>query len=356
MQDTPEKSGFFGLRFMPRRSDEDDHVLPAQNLISALEGLQRTIHLVAMMREGREVRSRARVTHDIEEHFQLLCMPTELGSFYQPTFVADPNPGLLAAKSIAEVTEATQGLLSAIMEGNETGFRKNVADSAYRAPLIASLERMFKSQGHYILEVQDSQGNLIADSISATVSLETLRQSRLSPDTSSIVTGYFNKVDFKERKLSLMLPASQRSISCIYEEDIEPVLLANARDLIQVVGTIELDEHGSPVRITDVQEVHPVDTTDIDIIDLLPEYLKSISRNHLHVAVDLSEDKQTYVASFEELGIDHAAYTRDDLIEGVRAEISFLWQNIAREEDKNLAPKAILLKAALQRIFKEISE
>jgi len=356
MQDTSERNGFFGLRFETRRPDEDKHVLPAQNLISALEGLQRTVHLVAMMQQGREVRSRARVTRDIEEHFQLLCAPTQVGSFYQPTFIADANPGLLAVTAIEDVTETTEGLLAAITQGDEAAFRKKVADSAYRAPLIASLERMFKDQGHYALEIYDSRGAVIANSIAAIATLDSLRQSRLWPDTSAIVTGYFNKIDFKERKLSLLLPGSQRLISCIYEEDIEPVLLANARDLIQVVGTIELDEHGVPLRITDVQEVHPVDTSDIDIIDLLPEYLKSVSRNNLHVSVDLSEDKQTYIASLDELGIDQAAYTRDDLMEGLRAEMSFLWTSIALEKDENLSPKAISLKVQLRNYFKEISE
>mgnify|MGYP001628241693 CR=1 FL=1 len=223
--------------------------------------------------------------------------------------------------------------------------------------MIASLERLFKDQGgHYTLAVQDGNGRTIASSVAATASLERLRQARLSPDTRSIVTGYFNKIDFKERKLSLLLPASQRLISCIYDEEIEAVLLDNARDLIQVVGTIELDEHGIPQRITDVQEVHPVNTDDIDVIDLLPAHLKSASRNTIHVSVNLSDDKQTYFASLAELGIDHAAYTRDDLIEGLKAEISFLWEDIAREEDENLAPKAVSLKAELHRHFKEIIE
>lgn len=81
-----------------------------------------------------------------------------------------------------------------------------------------------------------------------------------------------------------------------------------------------------------------------------------MSRNNLQVSVDLSEDKQTYTASLDELGIDHAAYTRDDLVEGLRAELSFLWTNIALESDDNLSPKAISLKVQLHSYFKEISE
>lgn len=352
-----EQETFFGLHFEPRHDAEDVHVLPAQNLVQALEGLQRTIHLVAMMKEGREVKTRARVTRDIEERFQLHCEVPKHGSYYQPTFIAERDQSLFSPDEAREVAKITRGLMGSIATGDEQDFKKTVVDSAFRAPIISSLGKMFGGQGgHYRLSVKDKAGNVIVDSVSATDALERLRQARLSPGTHSIVTGYFNKVDFKERKLSLLIPSTGRLISCLYEDDIEPALLENARDLIQVVGTIELDEDGTPQRITDVQEVHPVNTDDIDLIDLLPDYLKANELNNLRITVEMSEDKQTYFASLDELGIDHAAYTRSDLIDVLEAELDFLWKNVAQEDDDNLAPKARLLKAKLRKLFKEISE
>jgi hypothetical protein len=44
------------------------------------------------------------------------------------------------------------------------------------------------------------------------------------------------------------------------------------------------------------------------------------------------------------------------LEDALEAEIDFLWKNIAQEPDDNLAPTAILLKAELKKLFKEISE
>lgn len=352
-----EQDTFFGLRFEPRHDGEGAHVLPANNLVQALEGLQRTIYLVAMMNERREIKTRARVTRDIEERFQLHCEVPKEGSYYQPTFIAERDQSLFSSDEAKQVAQITRSLLSSIATGNEQNFRKAVVDSTFRMPIIASLGRMFGGQGgHYRLSVEDKAGKVIVDSASATDALEQLRQARLSPGTHSIATGYFNKVDFKERKLSLLIPSTGRLISCLYEEDIEPALLENARDLIQVVGTIELDEDGNPQRITDVQEVHPVNTDDIDLIELLPDYLKPNELNNLRVTVEMSEDKQTYFARLDELGIDHAAYTRTDLVGALEAELDFLWQNIAREDDGNLAPKARLLKEALKKLFKEISE
>jgi len=352
-----EQETFFGLHFEPRHDGEGAHVLPAQNLVQALEGLQRTIYLVAMMKEGREVKARARVTRDIEERFQLHCEVPKEGSYYQPTFIAERDQSLFSPDEVREVAKITRNLLGSIATGDEQNFNRTVVDSAFRPPILASLGKMFGGQGgHYRLSVEDKAGKLIVDSVSATDALERLRQARLLPGTQSIVTGYFNKVDFKERKLSLLIPSTGRLISCLYEEDIESALLENARDLIQVVGTIELDEGGNPLRITDVQEVHPVNTDDIDLIELLPDYLKANELNNLQITVELSEDKQTFFAKLDELGIDHAACTRSDLVDALEAELDFLWKNVAQEDDGNLAPKARLLKVELKKLFKEISE
>lgn len=352
-----ERDTFFGLHFKPRHERDEAHVLPVQNLIQALEGLQRTIYLVAMMKEGREIKTRARVTREIEDRFQLLCGISKEGSYYQPTFIPERGESLFSPDETQEVAEVTRNLLASLESGNEGEFKRSVADSAFRQPIISSLGKMFGGKaGQYQLLVEDADGTVLASSSAATNSLERFYQSRVAADTRSIVTGYFNRVDFKERKLSLLLPDSGHSVSCFYDPDIEPTLLENARDLIQVVGTVELDGNGIARRITDVQEVHPVNTDDIDIVELLPDYLKPNELNNLRVEVELSEDKQTYFAKFDGLEIDLAAYTRNDLVSALEAELEFLWKNIAQEDDESLAPKARLLKAELIKYFKEISE
>jgi len=355
MDREPEGDTFFGLHFHFRGDQEArPHILPARNLIQALEGLQRTVHLVAMMREGREIRSRARITHEIEEHFQLHCAVPQPGSYYQSTFVADPNPGLPADQALKAVASDTRKLIRAISRKDEAAFKGVVVDSAYRGPILSSLEKAFKEQrGLYRLDIEDSSGAVIANSSTAFEAIEDLKKSRIPENTYSIITGYFNKVDFKERKISIQLHTGL-SINCIYDEEVEPALLENARDLIQVVGMVEVDENGNPKRVTDVQEVHAVDTSEIDILEILPDYLKSLSQNSMQAKVYLSEDNQTYFAKIEELEIETAAYTRSDLMDGLRAELDFLWKHIVKESDMALADDAIAVKINLQRYFKEM--
>lgn len=346
---------FFGLHFKEKYEDATKHNVPALNLVQALEGLQRTVHLVAMMQEGREVRSRARVTRDIEERFQLLCEPSSAGSFYQSTFIAERDQSLFSPDEAREVAEVTRKLLSAIASGDERAFKNAVPDSAFRGPIISSVGKMFSgNSGRYRLDVEDKSGQVLVSGEDVFSTVESWRQSKSSKDTLSILTGYVSKVDFKERKLTLHIPSTGRLITCIYEEQIEGVLLENARDLVQVVGTIDLDDDGNPKRITDVQEVHAVNIDDIDVIELLPANLKPNALNNLRVKVELTEDKQTYLAALPELGIEVAAYTRSDLVSSLEAEIGFLWKNIAKEDDSLLAAKAKELKDKLNTLFVEI--
>lgn len=353
---------FFGLHFEPLGESEGSHDLPAHTLVQALDGLQRTIHLVAMMTEKQEIKTRVRVPRDVEKRYQLHCQVPVPGSYCQPTYIAPrESQHSLSGDELARTASAVRDILRSMGREDDEAFKQAIPDSAYRAPIIASLTRMLDAGGAGSrLAVQDKAGNQMLDSATATSSLERIRQARLapdahSPDTHSVATGHLSKIDFKASKIFLVMPGTGHSISCLYDQSIEATLLENARDLIQVVGTIELDENGHARRITDVQEVHAVNTDDIDLADLLPDHLELREPSSFEISVKLSEDRQTYLAEFDALDIREAAYTRSDLISALKVEIDFLWNDIAQVEDDGLAPDARLLKEEVRKFFKETS-
>lgn len=348
---------FFGLHFDVRKEEVGSHTVPAECLIQALDGLQRTVHLVAMMQSRKEIKTRARVTREIEDNYQLHCNVPKEGSYFQGAFVAARQEILFEPLEIETVAETTRQLLSSIGHADNEEFKNVVPDSAYRLPLLGSIEKIFsKRSGNVGLIVEDAHGIALLDDEKAGISIDRLREYGKEPtETATIVTGYLTRVDFRERKLFLQLPTTNRTISCNYNEIVEPILLESPRDLIQVVGTIELDDNGDPERITDVDEVHPVDTNDVDILDLLGKDLKPNKLNNLWIKVNLSDDKQTYSAEYFDLDIFVTAYTREDLLDSLEAEIDFLWRNIAKSDDTDLTPKAKTLKKTLLGLFKEIA-
>ena len=356
----------FNLRFQNKfdaREGADSNVVPANVLSQALEGLQRIVHLVAMMRGGREVQSRARVTRDIEQRFQLLCDIPQSGSYYQPTFIFSESAEPVLDFAEVEQEESQRGvaetayeIFQAVQVGDEALFKKAIPDSAYRRPIATAVERMLPQRGTVSLSIEKEDGNVVLQQSRARQFLRQLHSPTDEPlAPATVLTGYLTKVDFRERKMFLQVPDTQKVIPCNYDERAENVILSAPRELIQVVGTVELDENGSPVRITDVEEVFAIDDDDIDIVTLLPPFVKSKSSNEIVVEVELSDDKQSYTARFSPLGIEIAALTREDLVESLRTEIEFIWEEFAQEEHGNLAPSGIELKKRALDLFEGMS-
>jgi hypothetical protein len=65
------------------------HAVAASALVQALQQFQRVVHLLAMADEGREVRQRARVTHDIDRRFPLVCGVPQEGGYALPVVLGD---------------------------------------------------------------------------------------------------------------------------------------------------------------------------------------------------------------------------------------------------------------------------
>lgn len=128
-------------------------------------------------------------------------------------------------------------------------------------------------------------------------------------------------------------------------------LFPDKNSLPTIKDLIDLDFTGGKSSVEFIRQGRDDSTDDIDITEILPDYLRANQNNNLRVSVNLSEDEQTYFAKLDVLGIEQAAYTRFDLVDALKAELDFLWKHVALEDNANLAPKALSLKAELKRLF-----
>lgn len=110
----------------PKMPDEDDrrfrlhfegpltrgHSVPAPALVQALQQFQRVVHLLAMAEEGREVRQKARVTHDIDKLFPLVCSIPQEGGYGLLVVLGDTTHQLFDAQIVQAVADRTRGVLA----------------------------------------------------------------------------------------------------------------------------------------------------------------------------------------------------------------------------------------------------
>ena len=206
----------------------------------------------------------------------------------------------------------------------------------------------------YRFAIQNGDGRTFFDAHTALPHIqEILRPGQEPIETTSVVTGKFSRVDFEARKLEILHPATNTMLDCLYQDDVEPLLLNNPRELIQVVGTVELNADGAPMRITDVQEILEVDLSPITVRQVPLEEGSLVALQPVMLTPVLSETKQFYEIDNGDLGISLIAFTRDELIDALNEEIAVLWAEYAQESDEKLTDGAQALKARLLGAFEE---
>lgn len=344
---------FFGLHFESQGTDNAPHVASAQAVADAIDGLERTVHVAAMMHTGHEMKSGFRIPRAVRNHFILRWKKSEKGSFCLPTHI-DGMENASPTVDFESVAGTVRDAMKAANMSDRSSFKKAVFKRAFRGPMIDSLGRMFggasKNNG---LEVRDSVGNTLARSSIANETLGGFANLRRKPYIHSVATGYVDKLDFKKQQLYLRTPSPNRILHCQYETAMQPLLLENRRNLVHVDGKIELDQNDDPVRILEVSGIRNVDTSDINVADLLPDYLEQNCSEDMYVRVTLSDCKQIYSAEMEELELFQAAHTREELVDIMESWFHFLWQQYALADDSTLTDDAVEYKATLKKLFRE---
>lgn len=350
---------FLGLRFQPSHPDLDPHSVPVSTLIGVLHGLQETVHLVATMEAEPGDGGWRPVSREVKERYQLRWRPPVEGCVYQPVIFADQKRDHFGVDDLPRVFESIKRLMDSIMTNDERAFGRRVENSAYRLPILESLGKVFKNVGgQYHLTIEDEIGHAIADSKSASNTISWLKKriknyEKRENFTLPVFTGYLDKIDFGNLEVSLLTPGTLRPLKCNYPKEFEKILLENVRKLIQIEGDVEMDRDEKPIKIVLAEKIHPVDTSDVKVIEVLPEYLEILKLENSHVEICLSESKQTYFAEHKELDINLAADTRSELLDGIKEDIEYLWRSYALEDDEKLSSGALNLKKNLKRCLRE---
>lgn len=329
------------------------HEVPAAVLTPALRGIQRIVHLIAMHEEQHEIRAPARVSQDISQRFSVMCQVPIKGSFGIPASIGSLRPDMFDDISTAAVADKFRKVMEAISSGAGQLFRSLVPDPEYRRQILKAAKGASPDpRKGYRFGVHDPNGQRIFDAHDALPHIkEILRQTAELVETASVVTGKFIRMDFEARKLKIEHPETKRILDCFYQDDVESLLLNNPRELIQVVGNVELNTDGIPVRITDVQNILEVDLSPI-IVDTIPiEQGSLVARQAIQLSPYLSETKQFYQAEHEELSISLIAFTRDELIDALNDVIAAHWVNYAQENDNALTKGAKELKDRFNEAF-----
>lgn len=330
------------FRILP--SDGGNEV-PVGLLLQGLHGLQQLIHFSALSVEGRSVRQRVRVSSEIQQRYTLHCRPPEPGSFKVAGRVGDLRGSLVATGDVSAVMGLVHGFAHATLAADGPQLVRLVPDGRLRVKMLDCLRGMAPPPGAgYAYEFQNSVGApvRIDEVLSAQVE-QVLRPPALRQSVRT-VTGQLEAIAFSEHRLSLLYAPKGRTLECLYDESLEPMLFENRRDLIQVTGQVVEAEDGHPRRIVEVSRIEDLDLSPFVVAEFAPGV---VLHQPLRLEPFLSDDEQLLRLQYSELDIDVFAPTRTELLGELREQLAMLWSEYAREEDSALSTASRQLKQTL---------
>ena len=196
-------------------------------LVRALEGLQSAVHLVAMMHEGQELKSKPQAPRHIKDRFHLHVRPSVTGSYYQEVLLT-PQSGISALDfgEEAQVKNTLEDALGAIEQGDLEKFQSTIPNPEFQRPLIASFKRTLSdSSKNCRIKIENGNGAVITDSDSVSKKFDIFKTLRSDPNMESFATGYVEKIDFYKRILFIRIPHTGNLLQCHYKKKVEGTLI-----------------------------------------------------------------------------------------------------------------------------------
>lgn len=326
---------------------------PAAAVAAALNSMQRLAHLVGMQQDGRDLGQRARVPSNVQARYMVLCGVSEPGSLLEPVRLVSLEGDLLTDEATLQAGRTLKKFFCGVQDNDAGAVNQAAPDRAYRRLMLLALLAMAPTAGNAVtLEILDSSRSLALSTNSARSYLESLLKPEPNINQDGVLTGRLDEIDFVKRSLLLLETSSQRKLTCIYDEAVEPMLLDHPRELIQVHGVIVRDETGQPLGIQDVTLVQPLDLSPIRIEVFSSSGEEIWCDPPLDLLVEFDASTGVLTSVDPDLSIDAYGETRDLLDASLHSDLETLWRHYASADPTVLTEDAATLRQRLRERFK----
>jgi hypothetical protein len=346
------------LEFRIVGPESEDNEVPASVLLQALESLQQLVWQFAFHQEGKPLKQRLKFSADLKERFALRLTPPEKGSYLIKARVGSGKPDLLDPVLAGAVVRELTRFCQAAVEGKIQDLASLLPDHAHRRRALATLRSLAPLPGSgYRFELQNRSGPVIGlnETLQAELSRFLLAPEEDAAELTQVVTGKLIEINFDDHQLTLLYLPTNRQLTCEYQEDVEPMLFENRRDLIQVRGKVRLGTDNHPEKIVEADYIGDLDLAPFALRDMEFKGLRLRFRQPRVVAPKLDESQQFIRLEDPDLNLSACARLRTELFEEVRACLHMLWMEYAREDDEKLEPEARTLKQRLLAALEEVS-
>lgn len=111
--------------------------------------------------------------------------------------------------------------------------------------------------------------------------------------------------------------------------------------------------NGDIEDVRDADGIESLDLRDIRISEFEAAGTAHVLKEPIVVKVGLDETGQVYIGSYDALGLVVYAEHQDELLEEVKADLSWRWTDLVQEDENNLAPDAVAVRRTLLSLVVE---
>jgi hypothetical protein len=325
---------------------------PADAVVSALNALQRIVHLIGMRDEGRILKQRAKPSTKVRQEYAVICRPSIAGSHIQPFDVAS-----YAGISTAAALSARQNLLEMLR-----AFNSEDAETVQRV-IPNARERWFIAEaasglvpnpesGIQVTIRKGSHGPFDFKADKAGPLIERFRSGSPPDSTTRRITGRIIAIDFDKYIISLR-PIGSRVFKLRYPADTEIMMQVNRRRRIGVVGVPERTSTGDVSGFLQINRISELEPHLEDIGSFKYDNREFVAIKSLRITVTYEFEDRLFVFQDSSIGVDVYVDRYEDIREAVLEELVFLWRNYAIADDKELDAGARKVKNELLNRFRE---
>ncbi len=331
--------------------------VPVSLLTQTLATLQELVHLFALQEEGRSLRQRLRLSEEIKGKYVLQCSPPQPGSFAFTGHVRGGPGDLFASQNVAHVVANLHRFTRATVDGQADILPQIVPDTRLRHRILTRLISLSPAPGSgYLHELCNGTGPATALEETLPNRIESLLTSPTERDELQTVTGRLDAIAFGEHKLTIIYAPKRRALECFYDEDLEPMLLENRRDLIQVTGRVIMDDDNHPKKIVEVEQIRDLDLSPFVVGEVTGGGFRLRPRKSVPLQPSLSETEQLICIAHSEWDLDVFAPTRGELFQELKEQVLMLWIEFARGADEALSAPARRVKEQLLKDWEELPD
>jgi hypothetical protein len=337
------------LEFHFKGGSAENRQLPIEFMINLLNNVRELTYLIVSQEKGISFNGRFKPPKQIKDNCVIKCELAKEGSYSQALSFEYTEQNIKPFEKIEET-------LQFVIDSDESKIIHSFPNAKMRSRVLSCVKQAFpQSDSDIYVEIANGNSKLNSKVIQKNITAIIDKTQAVVEEHMTAVTGYLTSIDFAKRKMIIFYPVTSRSLDCFYNEEIEDMLLENRRQLVQVIGMAVLDENDHPREITDVVSIQEIDLSPIELDCICCECKSLRFKNRLVLTPVLDDSKQLYAMSYPEFGLETFAYTRQEIIDGIKSDIAMLWSEYAETADEALTEGAIELKQKLLSNIEEIS-